>query len=83
MSVDFLRLSPAQDALAARRCRAGAPRLADGELRQHLSGRSDHSATLWKLLMLDTFLRSTQQPRALAEPRPTEHEALAMGGVQS
>jgi len=28
---------------------------------QHIDGRSDHSATLWKLLMLDAFLRRMQQ----------------------
>jgi len=27
---------------------------------QHIDGRSDHSATLWKLLMLDAFLRRSQ-----------------------
>jgi asparagine synthase (glutamine-hydrolysing) len=31
-------------------------------LQQHVSGRSDHSATLWSLLMLDAFLRRMQQP---------------------
>jgi asparagine synthase (glutamine-hydrolysing) len=42
---------------------------------QHISGRREHSATLWKLLMLDAFLRSgdvtaqeaTRQPPSLAE----------------
>ena len=34
----------------------------DELLHEHMSGRSDHSATLWSLLMLDTFLRHTQQP---------------------
>jgi asparagine synthase (glutamine-hydrolysing) len=29
----------------------------DRLVRQHLTGRHDHSATLWKLLMLDAFLR--------------------------
>jgi asparagine synthase (glutamine-hydrolysing) len=29
---------------------------------QHVSGRRDHSATLWSLLMLDAFLRRMQQP---------------------
>ncbi len=32
--------------------------------RQHATGQRDHSATLWKLLMLDAFLRRTQQPVA-------------------
>jgi asparagine synthase (glutamine-hydrolysing) len=31
-------------------------------VQQHVSGRSDHSATLWSLLMLDAFLRRMQQP---------------------
>lgn len=38
------------------------PAVLDGLLRQHASGRRDHSATLWKLLMLDAFLRNEQQP---------------------
>ncbi|MGH8145752.1 MAG: XrtA/PEP-CTERM system amidotransferase [Rhodanobacteraceae bacterium] len=38
------------------------PVVLDRLLRQHASGRRDHSATLWKLLMLDAFLRRTQQP---------------------
>jgi asparagine synthase (glutamine-hydrolysing) len=29
--------------------------------REHASGRADHSATLWKLVMLDAFLRHMQQ----------------------
>lgn len=33
-------------------------------LGQHASGRRDHSATIWKLLMLDAFLRKVDQPRA-------------------
>ena len=37
-------------------------------VQQHGSGRRDHSATLWKLLMLDAFLRGLQvaQPSAAA-----------------
>jgi asparagine synthase (glutamine-hydrolysing) len=38
----------------------------DRLVRQHVSGRSDHSATLWKLMMLDAFLRRTQGPTATA-----------------
>lgn len=34
--------------------------------RQHLAGRRDHSATLWKLLMLDSFLRHMHEPSASA-----------------
>jgi asparagine synthase (glutamine-hydrolysing) len=55
----------------------------DRLVRQHVSGRSDHSATLWKLMMLDAFLRRTQQPAAAAELRRIEPEALAVGGVRS
>jgi asparagine synthase (glutamine-hydrolysing) len=33
-------------------------------LREHASGGADHSTTLWSLLMLDAFLRHTQQPAA-------------------
>lgn len=33
-------------------------------VQQHGSGRRDHSATLWKLLMLDAFMRRLQQPAA-------------------
>jgi asparagine synthase (glutamine-hydrolysing) len=43
----------------------------DRLVQQHLAGRRDHSATLWKLLMLDAFLRRMQQPAAAtatAEP---------------
>ena len=39
----------------------------DQLLREHAAGRYDHSATLWSLLMLDAFLRHTQQP-ATAPP---------------
>jgi asparagine synthase (glutamine-hydrolysing) len=50
---------------------------------RHLSGRSDHSATLWKLLMLEAFLRRTQQSAiAAVELHNVELAALAMGGVQ-
>jgi asparagine synthase (glutamine-hydrolysing) len=37
------------------------PSVLEQLLREHASGRADHSATLWKLLMLDAFLRHTQQ----------------------
>lgn len=37
-------------------------------LRQHASGRRDHSATLWKLLMLDAFLRRLQGAAATGAP---------------
>jgi len=59
-----------------------APDALDRLVRQHVSGRSDHSATLWKLMMLDAFLRRTRNPAAAAEPRRVEPEALVVGGVQ-
>ncbi|HEX7369049.1 MAG TPA: XrtA/PEP-CTERM system amidotransferase [Rhodanobacteraceae bacterium] len=42
------------------------PKVLDRLVQQHGSGRRDHSATLWKLLMLDAFLRRTQQPASAA-----------------
>jgi asparagine synthase (glutamine-hydrolysing) len=36
----------------------------DRLLNQHASGRRDHSATIWKLLMLDGFLRCVHRPVA-------------------
>lgn len=47
----------------------------DRLLQQHASGRRDHSATLWKLLMLDAFLRHTQE---LARGTATSHD-LSVG----
>jgi len=55
----------------------------DRLVRQHVSGRWDHSATLWKLMMLDAFLRRTQRQASAAELHRIEPEALAVGGVQS
>ncbi|MEO8780051.1 MAG: asparagine synthase-related protein, partial [Rhodanobacter sp.] len=40
-------------------------------VREHMAGRYDHSATLWSLLMLDAFLRHTQQPAATPSERPS------------
>jgi asparagine synthase (glutamine-hydrolysing) len=55
----------------------------DRLVRQHVSGRSDHSATLWKLMMLDAFLRRMESPAATTGSRTIEPEALsAVGGVQ-
>jgi asparagine synthase (glutamine-hydrolysing) len=45
--------------------------------RQHASGRRDHSATIWQLLMLDAFLRRTHQPADSV----TEHGAAAEGAL--
>ncbi|KRA33136.1 asparagine synthase [Rhodanobacter sp. Root627] len=55
----------ARDALlggAVAECGYFEPSVLDQLLREHASGRADHSTTLWKLLMLDAFLRNTQQP---------------------
>jgi asparagine synthase (glutamine-hydrolysing) len=54
----------------------------DRLVRQHISGRSDHSATLWKLMMLDAFLRRMQNSATAAAPHHIEPEALVVGGVQ-
>lgn len=43
----------------------------DRLLREHVAGRHDHSATLWSLLMLDAFLRHTQQPAIATPGRPS------------
>jgi asparagine synthase (glutamine-hydrolysing) len=53
------------------------PAALDRLLQQHASGRRDHSATLWKLLMLDAFLRRMQQP---SDSVPV-HRAAAEGAL--
>ena len=40
------------------------PAVLEQLLREHVTGRADHSTTLWSLLMLDAFLRRMQQPAA-------------------
>ena len=40
------------------------PAVLEQLLREHATGRADHSTTLWSLLMLDAFLRRMQQPAA-------------------
>jgi asparagine synthase (glutamine-hydrolysing) len=50
------------------------PSVLDRLLREHIAGHRDHSATLWSLLMLDAFLRQTQQPAA-ADPGTTQSTA--------
>jgi asparagine synthase (glutamine-hydrolysing) len=50
----------------------------DRLLQQHASGRRDHSATLWKLLMLDAFLCRMQRPsESVTEPRAAAEGALS------
>jgi len=55
------------------------PAVLDRLLRQHASGRRDHSATLWKLLMLDSFLRRMQQPASVAADASPARAAVAAG----
>jgi asparagine synthase (glutamine-hydrolysing) len=53
----------ARDALlggAVAECGYFEPSVLDQLLREHASGRADHSTTLWSLLVLDAFLRRTQ-----------------------
>lgn len=59
------------------------PARLDQLVRQHLSGRRDHSATLWKLLMLDGFLRDSR-PSVAAPAVSSEmpNEALAAVGAR-
>lgn len=53
------------------------PAMLDRLLRQHASGQRDHGASLWKLLMLDAFLRRMQQPAAVAPVEPVRRTAAA------
>ncbi|MDE2154349.1 MAG: amidotransferase 1, exosortase A system-associated [Xanthomonadaceae bacterium] len=55
------------------------PVMLDRLVRQHVSGRRDHSATLWSLLMLDAFLRRMQQPAATAIPSGPAGKVLVAG----
>ncbi|TAL84399.1 MAG: amidotransferase 1, exosortase A system-associated [Rhodanobacter sp.] len=50
-------------------------------VQQHASGQHDHSATLWKLLMLDAFLRRMQQPAAAATPAAPVERVLTAGAL--
>jgi len=54
----------------------------EGLMQQHASNRRDHSATLWKLLMLDAFLRHAQRPSALAKA-VTTNPRVAFAGAAS
>lgn len=55
---------------AVAECGVFAPAMLENLLHQHASGRSDHGATLWKLLMLDAFLRKVQQSDAVGSTNP-------------
>jgi asparagine synthase (glutamine-hydrolysing) len=50
-------------------------------VRQHLTGRHDHSATLWKLLMLDAFLRRSRQSPDLPEAAPMHTSVAASAAL--
>jgi asparagine synthase (glutamine-hydrolysing) len=58
------------------RCGYFQPAMLEQLVQQHGSGRRDHSATLWSLLMLDAFLRRMQQPLGAATPG-SARDALA------
>lgn len=70
----------ARDALLAgaiAECGYFEPAMLDRLVRQHQTGRRDHGATLWSLLMLDAFLRRMQQPAAAAPAGPARRVATA------
>ncbi|MGH8233156.1 MAG: XrtA/PEP-CTERM system amidotransferase [Rhodanobacteraceae bacterium] len=50
-------------------------------VQQHVAGRRDNSATLWKLLMLDAFLRRMQQSTTATAGGERVREALATGAA--
>jgi len=69
MPIDFVPLSPAQDALAARRCRPGAARLSDDVLRQGLgalAGWRDAGGRLEKAYRFSDFHETVGFVNALA-----------------
>lgn len=55
------------------------PAALDRMLHQHVAGRRDHGATLWSLLMLDAFLRHTQQPTTPMRFAGPAHATLDAG----
>ena len=48
---------------------------------QHATGRRDHSAVLWSLLMLEAFLRRQQQPASAAVSDTPVNRVLAAGAL--
>jgi 4a-hydroxytetrahydrobiopterin dehydratase len=69
MPIDFVPLSPAQDALAARRCRPGAARLGDDVLGQRLgalAGWRDAGGRLEKAYRFSDFHETVGFVNALA-----------------
>jgi asparagine synthase (glutamine-hydrolysing) len=59
------------------------PAALDRLVQQHVTGRRDHSATLWGLLMFDAFLRRTQKPEATVAPVEPTPEVRAVAGAQT
>lgn len=57
------------------------PAALDRLTRQHLSGRHDHGAALWSLLMLDAFLRRTQDTGSAVMSCPQPHATHTAGEV--
>ena len=58
------------------------PAALDRLVQQHVAGRRDHSATLWSLLMLDAFLRRTQQSQAMVATGEPSNEIRAVAGAR-
>ena len=57
------------------------PLILDRLVRRHMSGQRDYSATLWKLLMLDAFLRRDRQSSPDAVSGADTHaDLMAVGG---
>jgi len=59
------------------------PAALDQLVQQHVTGRRDHSATLWGLLMFDAFLRRTQKPEAAVAPVDPTPELRAVAGART
>ena len=57
------------------------PSTLEALVQQHASNRRDHGETLWKLLMLDAFLRRLQQPRAGGAFAADKRPAVIAGAV--
>ena len=59
------------------------PAVLERLVHQHGSGRRDHSATLWKLLMLDAFLRRMHEPASAVGTGPAKRATTASLGAAS
>ena len=65
---------------AVARCGYFEPSVLEQLVHEHVTGRHDHSSTLWSLLMLDAFLRHAQEPAADVADG-TQGAVLAAGAV--